>query len=214
MEESESEQSLHSNASRERSRCGNRGLLLRKCECGNHTVAGGQCSECGKEKNKWQSPGNRSSFGMSFSLPRISLQPKLIVGPVDDPLELEADRIADHVTAPGPVSATAPHIQRYSTQSTGHSEAAPASVGNALAGPGYQLDPSFKTRYGDALWVRLYPRSSALRRGGRAICSRSERRAYTVGDHIVFGRDNSHHTARRAVVDCARIDARRAAIEP
>ena len=30
------------------------GLLQRKCDCGNHTVAGGECEECGKEKEHSQ----------------------------------------------------------------------------------------------------------------------------------------------------------------
>jgi hypothetical protein len=27
----------------------NNGILQRKCDCGNHTVAGGECAECGEE---------------------------------------------------------------------------------------------------------------------------------------------------------------------
>lgn len=53
------------------------GLLQRKCACGNHTVAGGECSECAKKKS--------------------GLQRKLSIGTSNDPLEKEADRIADQV---------------------------------------------------------------------------------------------------------------------
>lgn len=55
------------------------GLLQRKCACGNHTVAGGECAECAKNKT--------------------SLQRKLSIGASNDPLELEADRVADQVVA-------------------------------------------------------------------------------------------------------------------
>lgn len=63
-------------------------LLQRKCACGNHTMAGGECTECAKKKT--------------------ALQRKLTIGASNDPLELEADRIADQVVAknaaPLPVS--------------------------------------------------------------------------------------------------------------
>ena len=54
------------------------GLLQRKCNsCGQHTIAGGTCSRCETEKGV--------------------LQKKLMVGAPDDPLEQEADRVADQV---------------------------------------------------------------------------------------------------------------------
>jgi hypothetical protein len=53
------------------------GLLQRKCACGNHTFAGGECAECAKNKS--------------------GLQRKLTIGASNDPLELEADRVADQV---------------------------------------------------------------------------------------------------------------------
>lgn len=55
------------------------GLLQRKCACGNHTVAGGGCAECAKKNT--------------------GLQRKLSIGASNDPLELEADRVADQVVA-------------------------------------------------------------------------------------------------------------------
>src|SRR5436190_20781707 len=54
-----------------------RGVLQRKCACGNHTVAGGECVECAKKKT--------------------NLQRKLTIGASNDPLEREADQVADQV---------------------------------------------------------------------------------------------------------------------
>jgi hypothetical protein len=56
------------------------GLLQRKCDsCGQHTIAGGTCGSCEK--------------------PQGMLQRKLMIGASNDPLELEADRVADQVMA-------------------------------------------------------------------------------------------------------------------
>jgi hypothetical protein len=54
------------------------GLLQRKCTtCGQHTIAGGTCGSCEKRKGV--------------------LQRKLMIGASNDPLEVEADRVADQV---------------------------------------------------------------------------------------------------------------------
>ncbi len=70
-----------------------KGVLQRKCDCGNHS-SGGQCEECNKKK----------------------IQRKLSVGANNDPLESEADRVADQVVtgaAVAPVSNfQAPLVQR------------------------------------------------------------------------------------------------------
>lgn len=56
------------------------GLLQRKCTtCGQHTIAGGTCGSCEKRKGV--------------------LQRKLMIGASNDPLEVEADRVADQVMA-------------------------------------------------------------------------------------------------------------------
>lgn len=56
------------------------GILQRQCDgCGQHTIAGGECTDCGKKK--------------------IGLQRKLMIGASNDPLELEADHVADRVLA-------------------------------------------------------------------------------------------------------------------
>ena len=67
------------------------GLLQRQCACGNHTVAGGECATCAKQKG--------------------GLQRKLAIGASNDPLEREADRVADTIVHSGraiqPVTASA-----------------------------------------------------------------------------------------------------------
>lgn len=59
------------------------GVLKRKCACGNHTIAGGECAKCQKSKSVEQ----RSYL----------LQPKLKVSQPNDKYELEADRVAEQV---------------------------------------------------------------------------------------------------------------------
>jgi len=75
------------------------GILQRQCACGNHTVAGTECSECAKNKS--------------------GLQRKLSIGASNDPLEQEADRVADQVmatSAHSTVSGAPLRIQRYAGQ--------------------------------------------------------------------------------------------------
>jgi len=54
-------------------------ILQRKCACGNHTMAGGECAECSKVSS--------------------GLQRKLTIGASNDPLEQEADRAAEAVAS-------------------------------------------------------------------------------------------------------------------
>ena len=101
------------------------GILQRKCDCGNHTVAGGECMECSKKK----------------------MQRKLTIGASNDPLEQEADRVADQVLAASAhsvVSSAPPHIQRFSGQSNGQMDTAPASVDRVLASSGRPLEPALR----------------------------------------------------------------------
>ena len=94
-----------------------RGLLQRKCACGSSPGTSGMCEEC---------QGKR-------------LQRKLTIGASNDPLELEADRIADQVLAApahSAVSKSPPRIQRYTGQSTGSAGTAPESVDSVLSSSG------------------------------------------------------------------------------
>jgi hypothetical protein len=146
------------------------GVLQRKCACGTHTVAGGECAECAKKKS--------------------GLQRKLTIGASNDPLEREADQIADQVmaaSAPSLVSGAPPRIQRYAGQATEGRDSAPASVERVLANSGRPLNPALQQemeqRFGcDFSRVRVHS-------GGAAEQSAQDvnANAYTVGHNIVFG---------------------------
>ena len=146
------------------------GLLQRACACGNHTMAGGECAECGKKKG-------------------LGLQTKLKVNEPGDIYEQEADRIADQVMATPAhpaVSGALPRIQRFSGQSNGRMNAAPASVDQALASPGRPLEPALRQdmeqRFGhDFSRVRVHS-GAAAEQSARDMSAN----AYTVGHNIVF----------------------------
>lgn len=146
------------------------GLLQRQCACGNHTLAGGECAECAKNKD--------------------GLQRKLAIGASNDPLELEADRVADQVMAASghtAVSGAPLHIQRYAGQATEGLETAPASVDRVLASSGRPLEPALRQdmgqRFGyDFSRVRVHS-GAAAEQSARDVSAN----AYTVGHNIVFG---------------------------
>ncbi len=146
------------------------GILQRKCACGNHTMAGGECAECAKKKN--------------------GLQRKLAIGASHDPLEREADRVADQVWSAPPnhvVGGAAPRIQRFTGQATGDAGTAPASVDRVLASPGRPLEPALQQdmgqRFGyDFSKVRVHT-GNAAEQSARDVSAN----AYTVGHNIVFG---------------------------
>ncbi|MGZ5016904.1 MAG: eCIS core domain-containing protein [Methylobacter sp.] len=145
------------------------GVLQRKCACGNSTFASGECAECAKKK------------GM--------LQRKLSIGASNDPLELEADRIADQVMASlgHSVTSRAPlHIQRFTRQAIEGTDTASASVDRALAGSGRPLEPALRIdmeqRFGhDFSQVRVHSDGTAEQSAKEVNAN-----AYTVGHNIVF----------------------------
>jgi hypothetical protein len=169
------------------------GLLQSRCACGNHTIAGGECAQCARENNSLQRKGgNQNALAAGFSRSRISLlQPKLATGTSNDPLEHEADRIADQVlSAPSHSSVTGalPQIQRFAGQSAGQTDVAPASVDRVLAGAGRPMDTTLRHdmehRFGyDFSQVRLHS-DAAAEQSARDVSAQ----AYTVGHDIVFGR--------------------------
>ncbi len=118
------------------------------------------------------------------------LQKKLSIGESNDPLELEADRVADQVlAAPASpaVSGANPGIQRYTRQSSEQPVEVPVSVDRVLGSSGRPLDAPFRkdmeSRFGhDFSQVRVHL-------GGVAEQSAREvnAHAYTVGQNIVFG---------------------------
>jgi hypothetical protein len=128
------------------------------------------------------------------------IQAKLKVGAVDDPLEHEADRIADQVVRmPAPTSAP-PQVsgkcdaceeeaekpqERAGPQVTAGE--APAIVHEGLHSPGQPLDAAtrayFEPRFGyDFSHVRVHTDGLA-ERSADAVAAE----AYTVGSHVVFG---------------------------
>jgi hypothetical protein len=157
------------------------GIMQRKCDCGSHTVAGGECESCAKGKaDPRKRKDDRGGHG---------LQTKLEVGSWNDPLEYEADRIADRVlSAPAYRSdSSAPlNIQRLARQ---HDEVgtAPASVDRVLSSPGKPLERALLQNMGrrfgyDFSRVRVHSGADAAE-SARDVHAQ----AYTVGQNIVFG---------------------------
>lgn len=159
------------------------GILQRKCACGTHTLGRGQCEECAKKKSP--------------------LQRKLVVGASNDPLEQEADRIADQVMATpvhSYVNAAPPRIQRFTGHTASQVGVAPASVERVLASSGRPLEPALQRdmgrRFGyDFSHVRVHTGADA-EHSARDVTAH----AYTVGNSIVFGQGQfapGTHTGQR-----------------
>jgi hypothetical protein len=118
------------------------------------------------------------------------LQRRLTVGAHHDPLEQEADRIADRVLAmPAPAadSRVSVYIQRYSEPSGGQMDAVPDTVNQTLAAHGRPLEPvlrqDMERRFGhDFSQVKIHA-DGAAGQSARAVNAQ----AYTVGSDIVFG---------------------------
>ena len=145
-------------------------VLQRKCACGNHTSAGGECTTCAAKK----------------------LQKKLSVGAANDPLEMEADRVAAQVMANEPTHSfsnlSAPKIQRRAAPSPSQDEEeVPLSVEQVLAGSGSPLPQNIRKdmeqRFNqDFSQVRIHTSGNAAQ-SARDV----QANAYTVGNNIVFG---------------------------
>jgi hypothetical protein len=120
---------------------------------------------------------------------KVRLQAKLTIGASDDPLEREADRIADQVLAAGAdptLGHMPPRIQRSAVSATEGMDAAPVSVDRVLASSGRLLEPALKQdmeeRFGhDFSRVRVHSGAEA-EKSARDVNAH----AYTVGHNIVF----------------------------
>jgi hypothetical protein len=162
-----------------------RRLLQRKCACGSPTTSlTGVCEECKSKK---------------------VLQAKLTIGASNDPLEQEADRVAEQaMAAPANSAATAarPQIQRFSGQAKGPIDTAPTSVDRVLASPGRPLEPALRQdmeqRFGhDFSRVRIHS-GEVAEQSARKVNAK----AYTVGNNVVFGSDQfapASHEGRRLI---------------
>jgi hypothetical protein len=158
------------------------------------------------------SPGRAERFQTPPHLPAPRLpspiQAKLKIGAVDDPLEHEADRVADQVMLmPAPALTSAPpqvsrecvaceaeeeeKLRRKEVWTTeGAASEAPTSVREVLRSPGQPLDAAtrayFEPRFGqDFSGVRVHTDRRAAR-SAQAVDSL----AYTVGRNIVFASGN------------------------
>lgn len=160
-------------------------LLQRKCASVlQKSSLSGECEECKGMKR---------------------LQGKFTIGVSNDPLEQEADRVADQVLAlpsyPS-VSAVAGRIQRFTGESTGPADTALASVDRVLASSGSPLEPALQQdmeqRFGHNFSrVRVHS-GAAAEQSARAVSAN----AYTVGHHIVFDSDRfapGTHEGRRLI---------------
>jgi Domain of unknown function (DUF4157) len=148
------------------------GLVQRKCAtCGNHTVAGGECTDCKKLKPS-------------------SLQTMLTINEPSDRYEQEADRIADQVMAMpahSTISRSPLNIQRFCGESSGQGNEVPERVSRVLASSGRPLEAGLRQdmegRFGhDFSQVRVHAGDAA----GKSALDISAR-AYTVGNNVVFG---------------------------
>jgi len=144
-------------------------LLQRKCACGGSAGLAGECEECSRKK--------------------LGLQRKPLIGANDDPLEREADRIADQLLAvpARPSRSAAPQlVQRAHSPAAAPGQPAPQSVECALAGAGQSLQPALRRemelRFGyDFSAVRIHTGAAAARSAQDV-----DGLAYTLGSSIVF----------------------------
>jgi len=133
------------------------------------------------------------------------LQTKLKVNEPGDSYEREADRIADQLLATPAhydIGDAPPRIQRFSGESHGQVEEAPASVDDALTGPGRPLESTLRQdmeqRFGrDFSTVRVHTGAAA-----EQSAEDVNAHAYTVGHNIVLGDgrfDAKTHEGRRLI---------------
>jgi Domain of unknown function (DUF4157) len=161
-------------------------------------------------------PDHAAVPGRSWNFSKVSVFPpppndvrtELAVGRVDDPLEQEANRVADQVirtpdTALSITAASARPSRKHSAGEEGHTSppvpsqptsarrptggTAPDIVRQALNSPGTPLDAAsrafFEPRFGqDFSTVRIHTDGEADR-SAQAIGAR----AFTLGRHVVFG---------------------------
>jgi hypothetical protein len=121
--------------------------------------------------------------------PISGIQKKFSVGDGDDPLEKEADRVAEQVlTAPAQseVMTAPPQIQRFSQQASKGASAAPASVDKALSGSGTALESALQEDMSqrfdhDFSNVRVHTDTAAAQSARDVNAD-----AYTAGNNIVF----------------------------
>ena len=165
--------------------------LQRKCVCGGTPGPSGECEACAKKKKQLQRKmDHRGADDAARSRSNVPfIQRKLAIGASNDPLEHEADRVADQILArPAyPVfNSTPPRIQRFTGQPGGEMDAATDGVEEVLATSGRPLEPALREdmehRFGhDFSRVRVHTGEAAAR-SARDVNAH----AYTAGQAIVF----------------------------
>jgi hypothetical protein len=132
-------------------------------------------------------PGFHFNFArVPVTLPPIQCKP-LEIGAADDPFEREADRVAERVMRT--LAGDPPRISTIGPLFAGSQRAAPPIVEEVLEAAGEPLAPAtrafFEPKFGhDFKTIRLHANDRAAK-SADAIHAR----AYTVGDDIVFGRN-------------------------
>ncbi|HEU5137483.1 MAG TPA: DUF4157 domain-containing protein [Steroidobacteraceae bacterium] len=142
--------------------------MQRKCACGGKSAEPEQkCKRCASKK----------------------MQKKLSIGAAADPLEHEADRVADEVLRK-PISATTSSapvgVQRAVANDSTAVDTVPASVEQVLSSPGDAMSggvrEDMERRFGhDFSNVRIHTDAAAAE-SAREVNAR----AYTIGNHIAF----------------------------
>jgi len=131
-------------------------------------------------------PNGRQLGLLSTTSQMVTTQANLAVGRASDPLEHEADRMADRVVRM-PSTVTSGSEVGAGSANTRDGVTAPVSVQEVVSAAGYPLDPGarafFEPRFGsDFSHVRVHADSRA------ALTAKAvNARAYTVGSDIVFG---------------------------
>ena len=150
-------------------------ILQRKCDCGNHTVAGGECEGCSKARNNLR----RASDHL--------IQPKLPVGLDHNALEREADLFADAVDTPANRSLSL-SLGEARQSSNNANPLLRATIQAGVSTPGEMVPSSALARLAPA-----FADTGAVRIHRDPIATASARlagaHAYTYGSHIVLGPD-------------------------
>ena len=167
-------------------------VLQRKCACGGSVGFSGECEECKRNK-----------------LLGKPLQRKLAINEPGDEYEREADRVAEQVMQMpeperGPGVAESPRTPLVQRRVNGGGPTgigtAPQIVHDVLNTPGQPLDAStrafFEPRFGhDFSSVRIHADAKSAQ-SARAVNAQ----AYTVGNHIAFGRYTPGTTGSNALL--------------
>lgn len=149
-----------------------------------------------------QSAGNRAVTRL--------VQAKLLVGPVDDPYERQADRIASLVTggrspepehAAGPLEHEPTSVQRAAAGGAGGGFEAPSEVGT-LVGGGKPLPAAIRGSFEPRLGADLSRVAVHDDAGSAAVAEKIGARAFTSGSHMYFGAGqyNPHSQAGRHLI--------------